>query len=127
MLQCSMRDRTTVGQYGGNLARIDAVALSFCALATSGRQMGGPPPPVKPATPPSAGFALGCHRFVAPSVTQIKSVRSAPRRRSGKDCDREEEKWCLGADSNHRHADFQSAALPTELPRRRPPTREQRL
>ena len=27
-------------------------------------------------------------------------------------------KWCLGADSNHRHADFQSAALPTELPRR---------
>ncbi len=25
--------------------------------------------------------------------------------------------WCLGADSNHRHADFQSAALPTELPR----------
>ena len=29
--------------------------------------------------------------------------------------------WCLGADSNHRHADFQSAALPTELPRPRPP------
>src|SRR6185437_9732926 len=27
------------------------------------------------------------------------------------------EEWCLGADSNHRHADFQSAALPTELPR----------
>ena len=26
-------------------------------------------------------------------------------------------RWCLGADSNHRHADFQSAALPTELPR----------
>ncbi|GEM_PF-3249460 len=25
--------------------------------------------------------------------------------------------WCLGADLNHRHADFQSAALPTELPR----------
>ena len=24
--------------------------------------------------------------------------------------------WCPGADSNHRHADFQSAALPTELP-----------
>ena len=35
--------------------------------------------------------------------------------------------WCLGADSNHRHADFQSAALPTELPRRGPPTREPRL
>ena len=27
-------------------------------------------------------------------------------------------KWCPGADSNHRHADFQSAALPTELPGR---------
>ena len=25
--------------------------------------------------------------------------------------------WCLGAESNHRHADFQSAALPAELPR----------
>ncbi len=25
-------------------------------------------------------------------------------------------KWCSGADLNHRHADFQSAALPTELP-----------
>ena len=27
-------------------------------------------------------------------------------------------KWCLGAESNHRHCDFQSHALPTELPRR---------
>ena len=27
--------------------------------------------------------------------------------------------WCPGAESNHRHADFQSAALPTELPRLR--------
>ena len=26
--------------------------------------------------------------------------------------------WCPGADLNHRHADFQSAALPTELPGR---------
>ena len=25
--------------------------------------------------------------------------------------------WCLGAESNHRHADFQSTALPAELPR----------
>ena len=31
-----------------------------------------------------------------------------------------EGKWCLGADSNHRHADFQSAALPAELSRPRP-------
>ena len=27
-----------------------------------------------------------------------------------------QKKWCPGAGSNHRHADFQSAALPTELP-----------
>ena len=27
--------------------------------------------------------------------------------------------WCPEADSNHRHADFQSAALPTELPGRK--------
>src|ERR1700738_1156507 len=25
-------------------------------------------------------------------------------------------KWCPGAESNHRHCDFQSHALPTELP-----------
>ena len=25
--------------------------------------------------------------------------------------------WCLGTESNHRHRDFQSLALPTELPR----------
>ena len=25
--------------------------------------------------------------------------------------------WCLGAESNHRHCDFQSHALPAELPR----------
>src|SRR6185437_3584383 len=27
--------------------------------------------------------------------------------------------WCPGAESNHRHCDFQSHALPTELPGRR--------
>src|SRR6185369_12982208 len=27
-------------------------------------------------------------------------------------------KWCPGAESNHRHCDFQSHALPTELPGR---------
>src|SRR5215210_5156037 len=27
-----------------------------------------------------------------------------------------EEGWCPGAGSNHRHCDFQSHALPTELP-----------
>ena len=28
--------------------------------------------------------------------------------------------WCPGAESNHRHEDFQSTALPTELPGRIP-------
>ena len=31
---------------------------------------------------------------------------------------------CLGAESNHRHCDFQSHALPTELPRRMMATRK---
>ena len=30
----------------------------------------------------------------------------------------EEREWCLEAESNHRHGDFQSPALPTELSRR---------
>jgi hypothetical protein len=29
-----------------------------------------------------------------------------------------EMRWCPGAESNHRHEDFQSTALPTELPGR---------
>ena len=28
-------------------------------------------------------------------------------------------KWCLRVESNHRHRDFQSLALPTELPRQK--------
>src|SRR5882762_10240106 len=40
-----------------------------------------------------------------------------PRRRraDGKER-RRTERWCPGAGSNHRHRDFQSRALPTELP-----------
>src|SRR4029078_6268449 len=32
-----------------------------------------------------------------------------------------EKPWCPGAESNHRHHDFQSCALPTELPGRQNP------
>ena len=32
-------------------------------------------------------------------------------------CSRLPRTWCRGVESNHRHADFQSAALPPELPR----------
>jgi hypothetical protein len=31
------------------------------------------------------------------------------------------DEWCPGAESNHRHCDFQSHALPTELPGRQSP------
>ena len=30
----------------------------------------------------------------------------------------QQKQWCLGVESNRRHTDFQSGALPTELPRR---------
>ena len=36
-------------------------------------------------------------------------------------------KWCLRSESNQRHADFQSAALPTELQRHLPQMRVRRL
>src|ERR1700728_2525046 len=35
----------------------------------------------------------------------------------------EDVRWCPGAESNHRHCDFQSHALPTELPGRLPASR----
>ncbi len=48
--------------------------------------------------------ALSCHR--AP-VRSLRQLGPSPR------------KWCPGAESNHRHGDFQSPALPTELPGQR--------
>ena len=46
-----------------------------------------------------------------------KARNNAPSGEKSVKC-REGEEWCLEADSNHRHVDFQSTALPTELPRR---------
>ena len=52
-------------------------------------------------------------------IHQLASAMSMTRKIEGtSEADRIGDRmWCLGADSNHRHADFQSAALPTELPR----------
>jgi hypothetical protein len=47
----------------------------------------------------------------APSVSQFFILRSAFER-----SDVEARWWCPGTELNRRHADFQSAALPTELP-----------
>ncbi len=48
-----------------------------------------------------------------PGATPPSAQTMAPTRRRRK----KRKKWCLGPESNQRHADFQSAALPTELPR----------
>ena len=52
---------------------------------------------------------------VQSNCDEANKPRAGPRRTTDHKCQKME--WCLGADSNHRHADFQSAALPTELPR----------
>ena len=51
-------------------------------------------------------FAVGMEVFVAP--TEI--IKKTDPKRIGFF------KWCPGADLNHRHADFQSAALPLSYP-----------
>ena len=65
---------------------------------------------------PSGDFVAGLRAAVDAAI----SGGGAPSRRgSFSEAPSKNGEWCLGADSNHRHADFQSAALPTELPRRR--------
>src|SRR5690242_21621264 len=69
---------------------------------------------------------MGSHRamkFVLPA-NRAQKAHLTPHRRSGSRVVRQvasesaKTKWCPGAESNHRHHDFQSCALPTELPGR---------
>ena len=64
--------------------------------------------------PPASGSQIASRRY-ASGLTA--ALARAPRDRQ-KHRFLGNEEWCLGADSNHRHVDFQSTALPTELPRR---------
>lgn len=48
-------------------------------------------------------------------INDFSRLEKLQRMSFGKRKIREEREWCPEADSNHRHADFQSAALPTEL------------
>ena len=64
--------------------------------------------------------------LLTPVHTLVETHRHIPQylgeRRASKYCPECEYKdWCPGAGSNHRHRDFQSRALPTELPGRREP------
>jgi hypothetical protein len=67
-------------------------------------------------TPPDAK-SRPVPAFGAPEGAQ--STGGPPGGKATHDQSFERERWCLGPESNQRHADFQSAALPTELPRRR--------
>jgi hypothetical protein len=81
--------------------------------------------PTKPETPPvrvlvrsTGGFGistpLACHGGAAIRPTEM-TTNAKRNQRGGGPCRR---RWWLGAGSNRRHCDFQSHALPTELPSR---------
>src|SRR4029078_2510269 len=61
-------------------------------------------------------------KFVLPA-NRAQKAHPTPHRRSSRvvrqvASESAETKWCPGAESNHRHHDFQSCALPSELPGR---------
>ena len=66
-------------------------------------------------------FASGWHKPALTSSPKprrpLQRLRKFPRRRRARQRRNFLNCWCLGAESNHRHCDFQSHALPTELPR----------
>ena len=63
-------------------------------------------PKSQPGQPKPLSTQLNCCEYQCRRTHQGRIVKN---RRVG-------EKWCPGTESNRRHADFQSAALPTELP-----------
>ncbi len=52
-----------------------------------------------------------------PSKAELTDLQSAPFGHLGTPPNKFPFLWCLEAESNHRHEDFQSSALPTELSR----------
>ncbi len=73
-------------------------------------------------SPEEIGALLTAH-FAPVCITGASdSVDSAGKRgRNGRSAGPSQRKQCPGAESNHRHGDFQSPALPTELPGRETP------
>src|SRR6201995_5940890 len=67
-------------------------------------------------------FSIGCGaRFAAPVRLRLEATPDTFRPSGLRGCathSPQGEAWCPGAESNHRHCDFQSHALPTELPGR---------
>ena len=96
-LRCFSRTKPDlIGQVllgAGNEARTRYLHLGKVALyrMSYARRMEAPP-----------GFEPGSRGFAVPCLTTWLWRQKS---------------WCLGSESNQRHADFQSAALPTELPR----------
>jgi hypothetical protein len=93
-------------------------------LATLGTQGGARPRAIAC----TRGYSFGSVRKSAGSPTAFCVPSVSPIRKSPFDFRSELERshliiwtkrWCPGAESNHRHRDFQSRALPTELPGRR--------
>lgn len=63
---------------------------------------------------PDKGYGLTA-LDTRPGAKAVKPIGlNSARKQKGKEIQKVE--WCPEAESNHRHADFQSAALPTELP-----------